>query len=108
MTLAPRCGRDDAGDRLEAARAGHFEVEQDDVDPAFAKRFDGVLGGSGDCADFERRVGFDHARQDGASDRRIVDDHQADLRLCWRGSAKRSRDLASARSTAGAQATPTS
>ena len=39
MILAPAAARDDPRDRLEAAGAGHFKVEQDDVDAAFAERF---------------------------------------------------------------------
>ena len=39
-------GLEDRGDGLQAARARHFEVEQDDVDPDLAERVDGVLGGA--------------------------------------------------------------
>ena len=78
MTLAPRGRGDDPRNRFEAAGAGHFEVEQDDVDAAFAKRLDGVFGGAGDGGDLERRIAFDHPRQDRSGDRRIVDDHQPD------------------------------
>ena len=78
MTLAPRRRRDDSRDRLQPAGAGHFEVENDDIDAALAKRLDGVLGGSGNGGDLECRIAFDHSRQDCPSDRRIVDDHQPD------------------------------
>ena len=109
MTLAPRGRGDDPRDRLEAARARHFEVEQDDVDAAFAERLDRVLGGSGDGGDLERRIAFDHPRQHRPRDRRIVDDHQPDPAACgrrspaggpaiWRAPAPRR----------GPQATPTS
>ena len=47
-----------------------------------AKRFDGVLGSSGDSGNFECRVGFDHARKHRAGDRRIIDDHQPDSAAC--------------------------
>ena len=42
------------------------------------QRLDGVFGGPGDGDDLEIVVAFDHARQDGPGDHRIVDDHQPD------------------------------
>ena len=78
MTLAPAAAAMMRGNRLETARAGHFQVEQDDVDADFVERLDGVLGGSGDGGDFERGIAFDHPRQDRPGDHRIVDDHQPD------------------------------
>ena len=100
---------DDPRDRLEPARPGHFEVEQDDVDAHRLERVDRVFGGPGNRGDLERVVAFDHARQHRAGDHRIVDDHQADAAIAlrrsrlavpryWRAPAPRPRS----------QATPTS
>ena len=109
MIFGPARRRENPGDGLQSARAGHFQVEEDDIDAAFAERFDGRFGGAGDRGDLEGGIVLDHARKDRPGDRRIVDDHQADRRRrIGRGSGRRSRDLASARSTAEPQATPTS
>ena len=78
MTFAPAGGGDDSRDRLETTRTRHFQIEEDDIDTDLVERLDGVLGRSGDGANLERGIAFDHARQDRPGDRRIVDDHQAD------------------------------
>ena len=75
--LAAARGGEDARNGFEAARAGHFEIEQDDVDPDLAERFDRILGGAGNGGDFEPAVGFHHPAQHRAGNHRIVDDHQA-------------------------------
>ena len=69
---------EDPRDRLEAAGAGHLEVEQDDVDADLCKGLDGVLAGAGDRGDLKPAVGFQHARQYRPRDHGIVDDHQSD------------------------------
>ena len=99
ITLAPPRRGDDPRDRLQAAGAGHFEVEHDDVDAAAVERVDGVLGGAGDGGDLEPGIAFDHPAKDRARDHRIVDDHQPHPAARAARSGWRSRDLASARST---------
>ena len=74
--LRAACGGEDPGDRFEAPGAGHFEVEQDDVDADFGERRDGVLGGARNGDDLEPAVALDHPAEHGARDDRIVDDHQ--------------------------------
>ena len=48
------------------------------VDADLVKRFDRVLGSAGHGRDLKGGITFDHARQHGPRDHRIVDDHQAD------------------------------
>ena len=71
-------GGNDPRNRFEPSRAGHFQIEQHDIDAAFAQRVDGRFGSPRDGCDFKCRIALDHARQDRPGDRRIVDDHQAD------------------------------
>ena len=76
---------ENARDRTEAARARHFEIEQDGVDADRLKRVDRVLGGARDRGQLERIVAVDHPRKHRASDDAVVDDHQADTAFVyWR------------------------
>ena len=72
---------DDIGQRLEPACAGHFDVEQDGIDPDGLERVERFFGGPGQGDHLEIAMRLDHARQHGARDLRIIDDHQANGRL---------------------------
>ncbi len=71
--------REDLGQRLEAAGAGHLDVEQDDVDADRLQRVERLAGVAGEWRRSRNpSCAGDHARQHRPRDRRIVDDHQAD------------------------------
>ena len=59
--LRTRSGSDDTRNGFKPSGTGHFEIEHDDVDAAFAKCLDGVLGGSRDRRNLEGLVALDHA-----------------------------------------------
>ncbi len=64
------------GQGLEAVHPGHVEIEQDDVDAVLGQEREGRLGAVDRGAQEHFRGVLDQARQRGARDERIVDDHQ--------------------------------
>ena len=76
-TRAPLPGADDLGQRLEAARAGHLDVEQDDVDAGRSCSASSASPALPAVATISKSsMAGDHPRQHRPRHRRIVDDHQ--------------------------------
>ena len=88
----------DRGQGVEPAHPGHFQIEQHNVRRFGSELGNGALGAAGRAGEHQRGIAFDHALEDRAHGKRIIDDHHPD-----RARAARRRELFRRACAAGEQ-----